>query len=80
MTDSHAVPPALDGGAYGTSKAIWLLLGRRPPLSATAIETALRDHETRVTAALAQLRDKGLIEYDRAHGGYRRAYDGGDSA
>lgn len=67
------VPDALDGSVCGTAKAIWLVLGRSPPLSAAELEDALNDHENRITTGLQQLRHHDLITYDRAAGGYRRS-------
>jgi Mn-dependent DtxR family transcriptional regulator len=67
------VPPELDGTAYGIAKAIWMVLGRSPPLSAGQLEEALNDHENRITTGLQQLRYRGLIQYDETHGGYRRS-------
>lgn len=70
------VPDALDASVCGTAKAIWLVLGRSPPLTAEQLGDALNDHENRITTGLHQLRHHDLITYDRAAGGYRR--DAGD--
>jgi hypothetical protein len=66
------VPPELDGTAYGIAKAIWMVLGRSPPLTAPELEDALQDHEARITAGIEQLRARDLIRYDAEAGGYRR--------
>ena len=73
------VPPELDGSVCGTAKAIWLVLGRSPPLTADQLEAALNDHENRITAGLNQLRNKDLVVFDRAAGGYRRDRGGDDA-
>jgi len=75
MTDADVrqhVPPELDGSACGTAKAIWMVLGRSPPLTAEQLEHALNDHENRITTGLQQLRHHDLVTYDGAAGGYRR--------
>ncbi len=78
MTRQH-VPPELDGSVCGTAKAIWMVLGRSPPLTAEQLEEALNDHENRITTGLQQLRYHDLVTYDRAAGGYRRDAGGDDA-
>jgi hypothetical protein len=73
------LPDELDASVCGHAKAIWLLLGRTPPLSAIEIQDRLNASDAQITFALHQLRDAHeVIVRDQAHGGYRR--DAGDES